>query len=389
MNILVATPYYEPNIVGGAEISTQLMAEGLAMAGHQIYVLTIGKKEEVKIKNKVFVYCIAVGEMYDVWKAVLDGNSQTAKMKLKSAIFSNAVINKYVKKYVRFIKENRIDIAVINSNIECLCRASLWKSFSITHVSVILTLRDPLLLEKKFLGIDIGRIYRDIINKQMKWLTAYAAPSEYMFRLYEDKGFHFSKKRVIYNAVDVKQVYTANKHKRIVYAGGLVEKKGIRTLFSAFDNLKIEGIQLVFIGRGELADEISGHPNVQVLSWMPRQKLYEYMQESWVVVLPSEWPEAFGRVLIEAVYNGTLAIGSSAGGIPEVFGEDNRYVFEEGNMIELRDILYDILQMTSEEYKKEVIKLQKKWTIFSTDNYCIQWNNYINDVYKMMHNKIK
>ena len=351
MNILVATPYYEPNIVGGAEISTQLLAEGLANFGHKIYVLTIGEKED-KIKNKVFVHYTVVGEMYDIWKAVLDGNHQTAKMKLKSAVFSNAVINKYKKKYIEYIKENNIDIAVINSNIECLCRASLWKSLSITHVPAILTLRDPLLLEKKVIGIDVSKIYRGIVAKQMKWLTAYAAPSEYMFRLYEDKGFSFSKKRVIYNAVDIKRVYVANKHKRIVYAGGLVEKKGIRTLLSAFENLKIEEIQLVFIGRGELADEISGHPNVQVLSWMPRQKLYEYMQESWVVVLPSEWPEAFGRVLIEAVYNGTLAIGSSAGGIPEIFGQDHKYVFEEKNAMELREKLYRVLQLSPEHFLK-------------------------------------
>lgn len=38
------------------------------------------------------------------------------------------------------------------------------------------------------------------------------------------------------------------------------------------------------------------------------------MKKSKVVVLPSEWEEAFGRVLIESIFNGTIAIGSDRGG---------------------------------------------------------------------------
>lgn len=387
MNILIVTPYYEPNIVGGAEISTQLLAENMAKIGHKTHVLTIGKIDKEEIINNVIVHYINVKNMYTVWEHVLRGKKQNVFLKAKSLILTNYVNPKLVRRYNKFINRQKIDIAIINSNEECFGRASLWKSFSVSKIPAVLTLRDPLLLEKKIGRIDVSKFYCNLISKQMKWISAYAAPSKYMFNLYEKKGFYFDVKKVIYNAVDIEQTYKPTKRKRVLYAGGLVEKKGIRTLLNAVESLNNDDFELVFIGRGEMEKELCENSAVKVISWMQREALYKYMQESWVVVLPSEWPEAFGRVIIEAIFNGTLAIGSSAGGIPEIFDNDEKYIFQEKNTDELRKILDRIMKLTEKEYKNEVLSLQKKFHAFDNVSFCREWNSYIHDICKTKNYK--
>ena len=43
--ILIVNSFYFPTIVGGAEISTQLLAEGLS-ADYEVHVLTTGKQKK-------------------------------------------------------------------------------------------------------------------------------------------------------------------------------------------------------------------------------------------------------------------------------------------------------------------------------------------------------
>ncbi len=57
MKVLIFNTFYYPNIVGGAEKSTQLLAESLAKKGINITVVSIGNNEP-KIINGVKVYYI-------------------------------------------------------------------------------------------------------------------------------------------------------------------------------------------------------------------------------------------------------------------------------------------------------------------------------------------
>lgn len=58
--------YYYPNIIGGAEVSAQSLAEGLAMNGHNVIILTsslVGKKIE-KINN-VTIYRMSTSKFLE------------------------------------------------------------------------------------------------------------------------------------------------------------------------------------------------------------------------------------------------------------------------------------------------------------------------------------
>ena len=51
MKILIVASLYYPNIKGGGEISTQLLAEGLVKNGHNVVVVTIDNNFKEEIYN--------------------------------------------------------------------------------------------------------------------------------------------------------------------------------------------------------------------------------------------------------------------------------------------------------------------------------------------------
>ena len=52
-DVLAVTPFYEPNIVGGAEVSTQILAEGLC---DRVDVLTYGPSDAERELNDVSIF---------------------------------------------------------------------------------------------------------------------------------------------------------------------------------------------------------------------------------------------------------------------------------------------------------------------------------------------
>lgn len=383
MNILIITPYYTPDIVGGAEISSQLMAESLA-SRHSVTVLTIANESRIEMRRGVKIVRYANQRMLTVWNAVLEGKELSLLETVRSNWNSNFAHRSQVKEYFELLKKEAFDVAVMNTNEECFGRASLWKALHKLGIPAILTLRDPMLVEKHIGPIDVRAAYCWLIRRQMRWIRAYAAPSEYMLKIYEGAGYRLNPKRIICNAVDVACTNNARKHRRIVYAGSIVKKKGIQTLISAFEALRSRpefvDIELYLIGRTDASVSIETCDGVKVIPWMERKALYQFMGESWCVVLPSEWPEAFGRIVIEAIYSGTLAVESSAGAIPEIFGEKREYLFQTGDAEALRTVLERILTLTDAEYARELAAMQEMWKKYSIPHYAEAWESYIQEV---------
>ena len=110
---------------------------------------------------------------------------------------------------------------------------------------------------------------------------------------------------------------------------------------------------------------------------MPKDDLYREMSRAKVLVLPSEWPEAFGRVLIEAVQCGTLVVGSTAGGIPEVLGGDERYLFKSGDIGALTNRVNRILGLAEDEYLEELAALKSRFERYAIENYVAAWGDLI------------
>lgn len=126
----------------------------------------------------------------------------------------------------------------------------------------------------------------------------------------------------------------------LVYFGRLSPEKGVGTLLEAVRDLDVP---LKIIGDGPMKAELEqmaarkGMTHVSFLGQMSGSELRREISSALATVVPSEWFEAFGRILIESFALGVPVVGARIGGIPElVVDGETGYTFEPGNAADLR-----------------------------------------------------
>lgn len=114
---------------------------------------------------------------------------------------------------------------------------------------------------------------------------------------------------------------------RILYAGNLVPSKGVDVLIEAYARLRARGIacQLKVLGEGPAEPALragaSRHGLNDILwsRFVPQDRMPAEYGASTVTVLPTRGnAEGLGLSLVEALAAGSAAVGTPAGGIPEV-----------------------------------------------------------------------
>ena len=128
----------------------------------------------------------------------------------------------------------------------------------------------------------------------------------------------------------------------VLFVGRFGREKGIDILLRAFGIVRrvIREARLLIVGGPpsayqdqpyfdelcQMGRELGLDDSVQ---WLGRRSDVAALCEAAdVLAMPSDWPELFGRTLVESMSCGTPAIGAAVGGIPEVLsGEFERGVF--------------------------------------------------------------
>lgn len=384
MKILIFADVYFPDVRGGGEFSTKQMTEGLVKKGHEVVVYCLGKTDCREDINGVRVnrkYIRGVSEHFlNVTKnnCVKDSFTTVSKILRKwPDLYSS---RKWYELYRNIMLQESPDLVHTVSPVSYQGRFNLWKAAYSLKIPVSHVCRGPGLLEFDFLCGRLNRYNARRNAKASACLTALAAPSKFMLDVHNRmniKGQRFNE--VIYNAVDFNKISVTPdliKHKEnlVLYAGAIKKEKGILTLIKSMEELN--GVRLLLVGRGNLTEEIKKEGKVEIIDWMDRASLYDYMKKAKAVILPSEWTEAFGRILIEAIYNGTLAIGSNSGGIPEVLGFNEKYIFNAGNEKELQQRIERVINLSADEYMEEVEGMQKIAAGFTNDEYVNRWENF-------------
>lgn len=401
MKILYVTSLFKPYYGGGAEKSTEILVDNMSKY-YKVFVITTGyESKKCTEKEEYNVYRMYIKDKTEKLLAKFEDKeikiSLLKKLKLR---ISDYFINRYVRIIDKFFKENNIkniDIIHTTNNMINFFPFSFWKYGKLNNIKVIHTLRDPnMICLKGYMLCEYGekcnlkavcQVYRKLnLNLMNLYVDFIHSPSNYMLRLYEKYGLSVKNKVVIPNSVDIEISSTNNfseKDNIILYLGNFGKHKGIFTLLKAFVNIDNKNFKLYFIGDGpekrKLEKLISKYTNIKIINWLNKEELFRYIKKSKIVVLPSEWPEAFGRTLIEAVYNGTLIIGSNAGAIPEVI-QDNRFIFNVKNHLELASKIEWIMSMKKHEYNNEVENLRYKMRRFSLKEHVRQFRKFYENI---------
>jgi glycosyltransferase involved in cell wall biosynthesis len=139
-------------------------------------------------------------------------------------------------------------------------------------------------------------------------------------------------------------VRESGQYQTLLFAGAVVETKGVPTLIKALPLLSryVDRFRLVVAGDGEnqmaAALRREGQSKVRLLGRVPFQEMRALYSTADLTILPSIWYENSPMVIYESLLAGTPVLGSDIGGIPELIEEGvTGYTFPAGDSIALAE----------------------------------------------------
>lgn len=350
MKILIVSTLYPPNIIGGAERSTAILAQALVEDGLEVVVITLnpkGGETEVLYRNGVKIYYVPLKNIYfpftskkpsSIWRFlwhVLDtSNGHMAHVATK------------------IIEQEKPDL--VHTNTIAGFSTSIWKGIRDLNIPTLHTLRDHYLLcprttmfrkeqNCQTLCLECRLLANPRIQSSVN-INAVTGVSQFIVDQHLQYGA-FAKtpiREVIFNAfisdkspIKIKE-FGATPF-RFGYFGRLEPNKGIEDLLNAFGKLP-SNVELWVGGRGLGSYETAikekfRNTRIRFLGFVKPVDFYPYIN---VLVQPSLLNETFGRTIIEAYSYGKPVLISRRGGSPEIVEEyQTGLLFEPDHLTEL------------------------------------------------------
>jgi len=173
-------------------------------------------------------------------------------------------------------------------------------------------------------------------------VDAFICPSEFIRNKFIEYGFYEDRLVLLNHFIDGSNDYIEeHPGDYLIYVGRLTKEKGIMTLIDAA--IKIGDCKLKIIGEGPLKDDLIAYTKsrkaenyIEFLGHKSHEDVIKLLQNCKFLVIPSEWYEVTGLVIIEAFACGKPVIGSRIGGIPELVKDHKTgLLFEPGNADDL------------------------------------------------------
>jgi len=273
----------------------------------------------------------------------------------------NTRISKAVKrisKLKQLIKQNDISGVIIFSSTGFSFYEKVFMSLvtNIYKVESFLFIRSGhfIDLNKKS---KIIRLFNTLLLKIPTYL---GAQGEKWVEFYEEMGINSSNIKLIYNWIEINKDYRykSNNDKVVfLFAGWMVEKKGVLDLFDVIENNKdLNQFTFRFAGAGTLLDELQQRKeknnlnNIELLGWKDEKELQEEYKKADVFILPSH-AEGFPNVVLEALNSRMPIISTNVGGIPDsVIDGYNGYILEPKDKV----VLYRSIIKLGESKEKRI-----------------------------------
>lgn len=147
-------------------------------------------------------------------------------------------------------------------------------------------------------------------------VDVYIALTEFQRKKFIEAGYPAEKIVVKPNFAYPDPGIGEGKGEYALFVGRLTPEKGIITLLKAWNFLKMK-IPLKIIGDGPLRKEVEkvarSNEGIEYIGFLKLNDIYNYMKDAKFLVFPSEWYEAFPRVIVEALSCGLPIVTTSIG----------------------------------------------------------------------------
>jgi glycosyltransferase involved in cell wall biosynthesis len=392
MKICLINNLYPPYARGGAERIAEITAQEAIKAEHEVIIIS----SRPRFRTKILATAADGIKKYLVPSLFYDLN----KIPLPFRLFWHGwdMFDIFTARKIKNILEKEKVDLVITHNLKGLSYLTPWfmvkefnfptiqkafgfsiKKTGIKHIHILhdIQLIHPsgLLIygKEKKINSFLAKIYFSICKKLFGSPDLVVAPSAWLLKMYEDRGFFpGSKKMVLPNPtaviLDPQNIDAINrvptKEFRFLYIGQLEIHKGIFLLVKSFLELlkKYPTCKLDIVGDGSKIEEIEKligqNSRIEILGRKKMQEIFDLMKNSSCVIVPSLCYENSPTVIYEAIEVGLPVIASNIGGTPELLANNKKLLFlpEEKCLLEKMEwaINYE------EELKKEMIGVVAK-----------------------------
>jgi starch synthase len=169
-------------------------------------------------------------------------------------------------------------------------------------------------------------LYRERLEQEPGAADYCVVASEFSKRSLERVGVGTDRIQLLPLGVDVDDFAfrprSAEGKFRILFVGGIGQRKGVKYLLEAYQRMKSPATELVFVGpMGASEEPLKKYQGVyQYLGRMDQRDVVAQMHQAHVMVLPSVF-EGFGLVIPEAMATGMPVIASTHSIGPEIIRE--------------------------------------------------------------------
>jgi glycosyltransferase involved in cell wall biosynthesis len=398
MKIGIVSNLYPPNINGGAEIVAHELANNLSKAGHEVFVITLSKHDDLISEERVRIYKIAYrnGNFVNADNAY----SKVRRFLMRIIDLQNPLIYFAFKKILLKEKPDLIHC----HNIEGIS-TSIWKCAHKLRIPIVQHFHDyfficrhgNLLLHEKFcmkpkkLCSMRTLFFKKMINNYVDWIIS---PSDSCYQ----KNIHFlsdTRKTIPYKIISngtsltaeplVNRDFLYDLTLNVCFIGALIGHKGIQVLIDCIKEINKRNINVKFsiAGKGQLQSSIitlsQEFTNIEYLGFINKDEKIKLLQKSHLMIFTSIWPENNPIVLLEAYAMGLPVIASQAGGVSEIIPEN--WCFTLGNSKQLSDKLTQVF------YNRDLLSNESKRIIqkradFTVERQIIQTLNVYKDCIK-------
>jgi glycosyltransferase involved in cell wall biosynthesis len=188
------------------------------------------------------------------------------------------------------------------------------------------------------------RSWRDLV-------AAHIFISESQRRLLAAMDFAPERTFVKHNLVPYDGPVGGERQRQVAYVGRLDAPKGAPLLMKGWDAYRAlagdDALKLVIAGGGPLLDEVTAwaaeRPSVELAGHLSKEQCFELIARSRAVLLPSEWEETFGLVVVEAMAVGVPLLAAGHGSFPDLISEGvDGALFDPGQPDEMGKLLLDV-----------------------------------------------
>ena len=380
MKIAVIHSIYKPYVRGGAEVVVENIVQGLKNSGDDVFVITVGYKNELQIIDGVRVYRIKPFNLFNF----LNINSKPVWLRLPWHIM-DMFNDVQTWRVYKVLSQEKPDL-VLTHNLKGLGYYIPWllRIMKIKHVQ---TVHDMQLIHPSGLLGDGQKIswpvaiYAWLNKKLFKSIESVIFPSQYIKKVYEAYGFFKSAESLVLgNPIlipplprggrggviqtfdqpppappclpdrqaskggDLQDSPPALSSKggelQILFLGQVEEYKGIYDLIEAVGKIKSDFV-LHIVGDGSALDNAKKMTKADYrFKFHGRLSHLELENKIWpqidLLINPTKVSESFGMVVLEAMVHGVPTLATNIGAIPELINEGQTgWLFEAGNIAEL------------------------------------------------------